>query len=132
MNAALADLPVDSLADYWPVPIGAAARDWVTQNIAAGAIRNGGVHIVLEAPVADTAAATIETLSGTLAYSGISVDYLSTLPKATGIDGTGSFSAHRLDLLVGRGRPRDITVEQATINMTDLDTDHEKIGRAQV
>src|SRR3546814_15369897 len=41
MNAALADLPVDSLADYWPVSIGAAARDWVTQNIAAGAIRHG-------------------------------------------------------------------------------------------
>src|SRR3546814_15693840 len=51
MNAALADLPVDSLADYWPVSIGAAARDWVTQNIAAGAIRNGGMHIVLEVPV---------------------------------------------------------------------------------
>src|SRR3546814_15602314 len=85
------------------------------------------MHIVLEVPVADPAAATIETLSGTLAYSGISVDYLSPLPKATGIDGTGSFSADRFDLLVGGGRLRDITVEQATINMTDLDTDHEKI-----
>src|SRR3546814_58586 len=59
MNAALADLPVDSLADYWPVSIGAAARDWVTQNIAAGAIRNGGMPIVLEVPVADPAAPTI-------------------------------------------------------------------------
>src|SRR3546814_19302236 len=56
MNAALADLPVDSLADYWPVSIGAAARDWVTQNIADGAIRHGGMHLGLELPVADPAA----------------------------------------------------------------------------
>src|SRR3546814_20615336 len=106
MNAALADLPVDSLADYWPVSIGAAARDWVTQNIAAGAIRNGGMHIVLEVPVADPAAATIETLSGTIAYSGISVEYLSPLPKATGIDGKGSFSDDRFAIGRPSGRER--------------------------
>lgn len=127
VHARLAEVPMAELENYWPIGLGKNARDWTTANIRDGIVRSGQMDLLLGIPLDDPAAASTVSLSGTLDYAGLSVRYMPEMPKVTGIDGTATFDQDSFDLLARTGRLHDIVVEQASINMFDLDTDIEKI-----
>ncbi|MGE4218532.1 MAG: AsmA-like C-terminal domain-containing protein [Alphaproteobacteria bacterium] len=127
LHSRLAEVPMADLENYWPIGLGKNARDWTTANIRDGIVRSGQVDVLLGIPLGDPAAAAAASLSGTLNYEGLSVRYMPGMPKVTDIDGTATFDLDSFDLLVRTGRLDDIKVEQASINMFDLDTDIEKI-----
>ncbi|MEM9682840.1 MAG: AsmA-like C-terminal domain-containing protein, partial [Pseudomonadota bacterium] len=123
----VATVPLASLDNLWPLPLGKIARRWVTANIVDGMVDDGDVKFVATAPVDDLSDLTIEDFSGTLKYRGLSVDYMAPMSKVTDIAGTATFDLTRFDLVVDEGRLRDLAVDRAAINMSELDTDNEKI-----
>jgi Protein of unknown function/AsmA-like C-terminal region len=124
----LASVPMASLDDYWPVNLGIYARRWVIANITQGMVDSGTVSIGATVQADNLADIRLEEFSGTLQYQGLSVDYLAPMSKFTGVAGKATFDRGHLDLVVSKGRLRDLELVHAAINMFDLDTDIEKIA----
>ena len=124
----LAAVPMAALDNYWPLGVGPPARDWVIKNIVDGTVDDGDFAVAATVPADNLAGAKIDDISGSLRYQGLSVDYLAPMSKITGVGGTATFDRGHFDLAVKEGRLRDVSVERATINMFDLDTDIEKIA----
>ena len=124
----LAGVPMASLDDYWPVNLGPFARRWVIANITEGVVESGTVALGATVQMDNLADIRLEEISGTLQYQGLSVDYLAPMSKFTGVAGKATFDRSRFDLVVAKGKLRDLAVEHAAINMFDLDTDIEKIA----
>ncbi|SDB37956.1 YhdP family protein [Belnapia rosea] len=99
---AFADLP-----GYWPRGLGSpkgGERDWITQNITAGEIRNGRWRIEAEAPAGEPDAVRVTALSGTAEASDATVHWLRPVPPATGVAGTAEFSLSEITLRARSGR----------------------------
>ncbi len=126
-DATVEEVPMADLSAYWPIGLGVAARRWVLENITAGKVREGRLNMVAEIPVDDPRSIGVESLSGTLRYEGLEVSYFAALPKVVDVWGTASFGRDRFDLSISGGKLHDITVDDGVINMTQLDTDNERI-----
>ncbi len=124
----VANVPMASLDDYWPLNIGEVARRWVIANITEGTVDSGTVSLGATMQADNLADIRLEAFSGTLQYQGLSVDYLAPMSKFTGVAGKATFDRSRFDLVVSKGRLRDLELVHAAINMFDLDTDIEKIA----
>ena len=128
IDADLQSLDMASLARYWPVNIGVPARRWTIQSIRTGKVDEGKLGLVLEIPVDDPLSPKIQSISGTLEYSGLDVSYFETFPKVTGVVGTATFSGGRFDLDILQGNLQDIALDHGVVHLTQLDTDREQIA----
>jgi len=128
IDADLRNMEVAGLSRYWPVNLGTSARRWTTQNIRTGKVDEGKLGLVLELPVDDPLNPQIQSITGTLEYSGLDVRYFEAFPKVTGVVGTATFSGDRFDLDILRGNLQNIALDHGVVHMTQLDTDREQIA----
>jgi len=128
IDADLHSLEMAGLARYWPVNLGVSARRWTTGNIRTGKVDEGKLGLVLEIPVDDPLNPKIQSISGTLEYSGLDVSYFESFPKVTGVAGTATFSGGRFDLDILQGNLQDIAIDHGVVHLTQLDTDREQIA----
>ncbi len=127
-DAVATKLPMATLGRYWPEALGNSARDWVTGNISKGEVSEAKANLSLEIPVDDPAAVRFETLTGTLQFHGLDVDYWAPLPQFTGVGGTGRFDKDRLRLALTSGRLRDVALEQSVIDISGFDQKEQRIA----
>ncbi|MSP89179.1 MAG: hypothetical protein EXQ92_10280 [Alphaproteobacteria bacterium] len=118
--AVVRDMPVDLLPLYWPRALAADARTWILANIQGGRAPETWAAIVLRLPSADQPAPAIESLTGNMAFEGLTVHYFKPLPPVIGVAGTATFTRERFDINVRQGALKQLRVEQATIKITDL------------
>ncbi|MDA0655640.1 MAG: AsmA-like C-terminal domain-containing protein [Proteobacteria bacterium] len=128
LDATLFELPFAGLDAYWPEALGKTARKWVTTNIREGKANETNMRLVGWMPTGDIDGLKVSSLNGTMRYEGLEVDYWSPLPKVKNAKGTATFSADRFDLVLSGGDLREIKIDQALINMFDLDTEKEQIS----
>jgi hypothetical protein len=128
INADLRTFELSELERYWPVNLGASARQWTTRNIRTGKVDEGKLGLVLESPVEDPLSPKIRSISGTLEYSGLDFSYFDAFPKMTGVAGTATFSGDRFDLNILRGNLQDIALDHGVVHITQLDTDREQVA----
>jgi uncharacterized protein YhdP len=128
LDATLFELPFAGLATYWPEGLGKTARKWVTTNIQKGSARETNMRLIGWMPAGDIGGLKVSSLNGTMRYDGLEVDYWSPLPKVKNAKGTATFSADRFDLVLSGGDLHEIKIDQALINMFDLDTEKELIS----
>jgi hypothetical protein len=115
------------LASYWPEPVAPGARDWITQNVTAGSLRNGRWRVEAEAPEAlDTL--RITGFSGTAEASDATVYWLRPVPPLRGVSGTAEFSLSEVILRSRSGRQMlsdtarsGIEVREANVRFYDLE-----------
>ena len=136
-DAKLTALPVDALARYWPAGAAASARSWLTSNLSRGKVSSADAHLVgafarpllaaSTAPVSPpgtgqpTAAAfALTKLTGSVAFDGLTVRYLETMPPVTGVVGNGTFTADRWDLRVTTGALQQLRVGPATVTISKI------------
>lgn len=127
-KGAVAKVRMSDLDSYWPVNLGTVARRWVTTNIVDGTVDSGTFSAVAQMPAEGDGKIQLDEMSGTLKYRGLSVDYLPPMSKVTQIDGEATFDNNHFDLLVAGGKLRDLDIDRAVINMSDLETDNETIA----
>jgi hypothetical protein len=125
-------MPADALATFWPSALAPHARDWITANIHDGAVDEAHLSARLRldpaAPPAEMAA--VETLGGTLAMHGLTIDYLRPLPPVRGVAGTAVFDQSRMTLTPTAGDLDGVAVQGGTIVITDLDKKDQDIDIA--
>ena len=120
-DARVSGLPTGDLARYWPPTAGASARKWVTRNVSGGTV--GSASVVVDAtlvPTASPPAFALQALAGKLAFRGLAVHYLDTMPPATGIDGTATFSTDGFDFAVTAAKVANVAVPSATVAIAGL------------
>ncbi|MDN3568896.1 DUF3971 domain-containing protein [Paeniroseomonas aquatica] len=125
---AFADLP-----GYWPRGLGSpkgGERDWITQNITTGSIRNGRWRIEAEAPEGQPEAMRITALTGTAEASDATVHWLRPVPAAVGVSGTAEFSLKEITLRVRGGRQpaaegarSSLDLREGVVRFFNLDAD---------
>jgi hypothetical protein len=128
IEAVLSDLPMAELEKYWPVGLAESARRWTTVNIRSGTVDEGTLGLAVQVPLKRPEATEVQSLSGTLGYSDLSVAYFADFPKVTGIAGTAAFSHDQFNLDIIRGQLLDVRVESGVIKMSRLDSDSEQIS----
>jgi hypothetical protein len=115
----LQEVPADDVGRYWPAAWGKDAHTWVTANMSAGRVAEARVNV--EAVVRGGDDVAITHLSGDMRLVGMTVDYLSPMPKAIRVDGTATFNRHRFDIAVSRGEAFGLTSSEGHLTFTGLD-----------
>ncbi len=92
VTGSIAQIPVRSLLNYWPLQVAPGARDWIDQDIFAGTM--GPINFVTHfAPgMLDLPFLPDESLSLTFAMSGVEGNYLDGLTHLTGVSGSGTLT----------------------------------------
>jgi hypothetical protein len=98
-NVAVADLGL-----FWPPAAAQDARRWVVANMTDGVVPSAEVTITLKPGDLDRYPFPEAGLRGRFAFHGVSVHYVDTMPPVTGIDGSATFTARRMDVVLTGGR----------------------------
>lgn len=122
LTATVAHFPVDDLAAWWPADAATDAREWVTANVTAGTVTDAHVALHAELALGETPDFTLRGLEGRLAYDGLTVRYVDTMPVATGVGGTATFSPDAWSFAVSRARVAGLTVPGAKVKISSLAT----------
>ncbi len=127
-DAVATRIPMSTLDQYWPTALGKPARKWVTGNLAKGEVTEAKASMALEIPANNAAAVRVDSLTGTLQFQGLDVDYWAPLPRFTGVGGTARFDKGRLRLALTSGRLRDVALEQSVVDISGLDRKEKRIA----
>jgi Protein of unknown function/AsmA-like C-terminal region len=109
-----------NLGLYWPRAAGHEARDWVLANITDGVVPNAEVTIALKPGDLDRYPFPEEAVKGSFAFQDLSVRYFETMPPLTGVDGSATFTARRMDFALAGGRVGGIRVRNGSVVITGM------------
>lgn len=115
VDAEVINLPVDDLSRYWPVDAAESARTWVTTNISSGRVRDAKVALRGALSPAGEKPFDLHELRGSFAFAGLAVRYVDTMPPATGVDGTATFTTDGFDFQVATARVAGLAVPKAHV-----------------
>ena len=119
-RAEVRQIPVDRLADYWPLEFAEGGRQWAIANVSNGTI-DLAAEFALSSPVDDISAAKIDRLAAFLDYGGMSVRYMPHMPEMRDVSGKARYEGGILHFDIARGNAVNLTVTDGTIDLTDLD-----------
>ena len=114
----LHDVPIEEFKRYWPRAWRTDAQEWSVAHLTDGIVNrvDAAVRVVL-----DGADATVESLDGTMELAGVTVDYLSPMPKARDAGGTVKFDRKTFDIELTGARAMGLDVRKGRILFTGLD-----------
>ena len=115
----LYEVPADDAHLYWPAAWGTDAHTWVTANLSAGRIVEARASVAATVGAGGDVAVT--SLTGDMRLAGMTVDYLSPMPKAVRVDGTATFNRQRFDITISRGEVFGLTTNEGHLTFTGLD-----------
>jgi hypothetical protein len=119
--------PVATLVRYWPPGVAHNARDWLAENLEAGAGEDAKFSGEL-GPVGPEGKFDVRTLDGAFRYRDISVAYFRPLPNATQLTGTATMTADTLTFNVASGRIGDVKITGATVKVLGLDVHDQSVA----
>lgn len=115
----LSDVAVNDARKYWPKSLGVDPYNWVTTHLSEGTLHILRVKSAVR--ITDDGEPVITYANGTMQLSGVSVDYLPPLPKATGVNGEISFDNKTMDIKLSQGKTDGLTLKQGTVRLSGLD-----------
>lgn len=122
-EAAISEMSFDTLAAYWPPSLAAKARDWVVANLSAGTARDARVAVAAHRGA--DGEVVIDKLDGSLRGDGVTVDYLSPMPKVTNASALATFDAQSFRIAVTGGEVYGLKLTGGDIVLSALDTNDE-------
>jgi hypothetical protein len=114
-NVAARDLEL-----YWPPALGREAREWVVANITDGIVPKAEVTIAFQPGDLDQRPIPEGTVAGRFGFDGLTLRYYETMPPLTGVDGSATFTARRMDFAVARGRVGEVVVDAGSVVITGI------------
>lgn len=120
-RGSLHDMPVDLLDSFWPPPLGANVRAWITENLSRGVIRLATAEFRMSAPADDWSAAEMVALSGDMALEDMTVRYIEGMPAITGLDGDVEYDLDQFRILTRGGDLSGLLVTQGDLLIHGFD-----------
>jgi hypothetical protein len=119
-QATIRKIPVDHLADYWPLEFAVGGRQWALANLSNGEI-DVAAEFALSAPGNDMAQIKVDRMVGLLDYRGMTLRYMPHMPELQGVSGKARYEGGVLHFDVARGTAVGLKVAGATVDLTGLE-----------
>lgn len=105
---------------FWPPEVGEQARAWVLEHITDGIVPQAQATISIQP--GDLAQRPVRegVVDGRFTFDDLTVAYYQDLPALTGVDGSATFTADRMDFAVDAGRIGDIALNDGTVVITGM------------
>jgi hypothetical protein len=123
IQGSLHDVPVDDLPRYWPGSLVPGGFAWVASHLSEGSVPL--TEFAIEIAADGEGRVAVEMVSGSMTISAVTVDYLPPLPKVVGVNATAAFAADRFSVAVTSGEAAGVTVREATVELTGLNSAEE-------
>jgi hypothetical protein len=114
-NVAAQDLEL-----YWPPALGRKARAWVVANITDGVVPKAEARIAFQPGDLDQRPIPEATVAGRFDFNDLTLRYYETMPPLTGVDGSATFTARRMDFAVVGGRVGEVVVDAGSVVITGI------------
>lgn len=128
VRVTMVEMPIDDFDYFWPPGIGGGARSWIVPNLSDGMIRG------LEARGQFTVAGpewrefNVADVTGTMAFDGVTVEYLPPMAPVRDVIGLASFDESRFDIDIQHGSAAGLGVAIGRIEITNIDSSDERIS----
>ncbi len=119
-RAEIRQIPVERLADYWPLEFAEGGRRWAITNITAGTI-DVAAEFAASAPVDHIADIKMDRMAAFLDYGGLTVRYMPHMPEMQDVSGKARYENGSLHFDIARGGAVNLKVTDGTIDLTGLD-----------
>lgn len=120
----VADMPFDDLEAYWPESMIPTGRSWILLNVTDGVMKRFNVELDVKPGDFDGQSFRRDSVAGTMAFEGVTVNYFHPLPKVRGVRGTGTFTGEVINLDMSDGSVNGISMPAGTARMFDIASDH--------
>ncbi|HYD19672.1 MAG TPA: AsmA-like C-terminal domain-containing protein [Patescibacteria group bacterium] len=117
----LLNTPMDNLGSYWPATLAPDVRGWVTSRLTKGTADKATFALVAAYDPAAEKKVAVRELGGTINFTGIDVNYLSTMPPVLGVSGVADYDRTSFRMKLDGGRLLDMKVGKSTVNINGLD-----------
>ncbi len=115
----LKDVPVSDVTRYWPKNLATDPYNWITQHLSEGTLHQ--LQASTQFKVDEKGEISLDGMNGKMQLSGVEVDYLPPMPKATGVGGDVVFDDKTLEVTLRSGKSRDLALSRGKIVLTGLD-----------
>jgi hypothetical protein len=117
MTGTLAQMPVRTVMNYWPLPAAPGAREWIVKNIFNGNLGPASFALNMAPGVLDKEVLPTEALKVTFALRDVEANYLTGLTHLTGVAGTALLTGDdfMVDFTGGRVGNLAVTTGKAVI-----------------
>jgi hypothetical protein len=120
-RAEVRGIPVDRLADYWPLEFAEGGRQWALANLSNGTL-DVAANFGLSIPGDDLSRLKADRLVALLDYRGMKVHYMPHMPEIEGVTGTARYEKGTLHFDVTNGSGVGLSIAGATIDLLDLES----------
>lgn len=114
-EGAVENLDMKDLNRLWPKGVAANARAWVVPNIQEGHVKSASASATGASMDGNPANLQIVAADGKIEFSGATVDYFNPLPKATGVDGSATFTKDTFTIHTDGGAVEDVKLGKGEI-----------------
>jgi len=115
----LRNLPVDGFRRYWPDAWGRDAQEWCVANLSDGIVRQANASLKLSTD--EKGNFKVEELGGDMSFEGVTVNYMSPMPKIKKVSAKAAFDKKSYRVDVTGGYSKGLSVAGGKINITGLD-----------
>ncbi|MBE6452453.1 MAG: DUF3971 domain-containing protein [Alphaproteobacteria bacterium] len=123
LTAKVKKLATDDLFRYWPKGIAPDAWKWCANSLSKGNIEDASFTFSFGYDN-QTNAVSFKDLNGIAHASGVSLDYLTGMPKVDNIYGNIEFYSDKLKMYFDKGMSADVILEQGYVELYDLNKDN--------
>jgi uncharacterized protein YhdP len=108
------------LGRFWPPEAGDQARAWVLEHITDGIVPQARATITIEPGDLVQRPLPEGLVEGGFTFEDLTVGYYKDLPPLTGVDGSATFTARRMDFAIETGRIGDIALDDGSVVITGM------------
>ncbi|MBL8674790.1 MAG: hypothetical protein IPK81_00680 [Rhodospirillales bacterium] len=120
-KAAVTDVPLSRLGEFWLEPLARNAREWAVANVSGGTLRSATLDLALRGDLDHVADLTVERSVADLVYDGLTVRYLDPLPPARGVGGTARFDGVNMRFDIAAATAGALKLAGGTVDLIGLD-----------
>ncbi len=118
-HVTLKSLSLADLGVYWPRNIVPHTRQWITENIPSGQVKQAKAHLVLKA--SKSRQLKVQTIDGTMQYERLRVHFLRPMPPVRAVSGQGRFNRSGFFFQIDRGTLETVALANSKVDITGLD-----------
>jgi hypothetical protein len=114
------NVAMGQLDKWWPVKVAAGGRKWVLANIREGFARQ--TTFTAHGKLGRADGLSVDSIKGDIAYDGLSVRYMPTLPLVRDVRGTVAFDQKGLNIAITGGVLKGLSVAEGLVRVHGLET----------
>src|SRR5262249_33143816 len=115
-RAELTGIPVDRLAEYWPLEMAEGGRAWAIANVSHGSV-DASAEFTLSTPGNDLAQLHIDRTLGFVDFRDLTVHYMPHMPELLGVSGHARYEGNAIHFDIATGHAVDLTVKDAKADL---------------